>query len=426
MSKLRILLLIIVFLLLFCIFLLRQFSSEHQMAERHVSSTESQFKESAIEMRKMGNRIDVVRDLILDLMRQKLEVPPKWIERYSTPLWSEFKPWRGVFVFFVSYRTQYLRKCLASIAVASKDIDKSSVCVFALDRTPKTTEQDVKETLEAIDDVSVCQTYVWVVKKKAQKGKLNENYVLRLKLHWWFVLETVYNATYDETIFNGLLHGYERDILFLEEDAVLSPDFVKVMWYSSEIKRRNKGILQFALGGWAGENMINAHPDTFVVRTSRALRGIAYGLNQSTWLYFKSLEMDFFADKQDDWCESMGLVLGKHNDNTGFRIVVPTLSRLWHVGKSGLGPSGDFLKNRGVTPQPNWELASRLINLQNAKVNLGLRDLLGFLCKKRIEFGILKDTICPNSMARWKGEDRTKIMCFKHPYVQDPCDAILS
>ena len=197
MFKLRIYFLIIVSLLPFCcIFLMRDFASERQMTKGS-SSTELQLKEVALEMKKMGNRIDVIRRLILDLTRQKLEVLPKWIERYSTPLWSEFKPWRGVFVFFVSYRTQYLRKCLASIAVASKDIDKSSVCVFALDRTPKTTEQDVKETLEAIDEVTVCQTYVWVVKKKAKKGKLNENYVLRLKLHWWFVLETVYNATYD-------------------------------------------------------------------------------------------------------------------------------------------------------------------------------------------------------------------------------------
>ena len=132
--------------------------------------------------------------------------------------------------------------------------------------------------------------------------------------------------------FDGLLLDYKDDILFLEEDAVLSPDFVKVTWYASEVKRRNADVIQFALGGWSGENMINAHPDTFVVRTARDLRGIAYGLNQSTWLYFKSLERDYFADTQHDWCESMGLVLGKHNNMTGFRIVVPTLSRIWHIG----------------------------------------------------------------------------------------------
>ena len=102
----------------------------------------------------------------------------------------------------------------------------------------------------------------------------------------------------------------------------------------SEVKRRNAHIIQFALGGWSGENMINAHPETFVVRTARAVRGIAYGINQSTWLYFKTLESHYYADPQSDWCESMGLVLGKHNNNTGFRIVVPTLSRLWHIGEA--------------------------------------------------------------------------------------------
>ena len=108
---------------------------------------------------------------------------------------------------------------------------------------------------------------------------------------------------------------------------------MKVTWYASEVKRRNADVIQFALGGWSGENMINAHPDTFVVRTARDLRGIAYGLNQSTWRYFKTLETEYYADKQNDWCESMGLVLGKASNNTGFKIVVPTLSRIWHIGE---------------------------------------------------------------------------------------------
>lgn len=154
----------------------------------------------------------------------------------------------------------------------------------------------------------------------------------------------MYYLTPAGTSFNGLLSGYKNDILFVEEDAVLSPDFMKVTWYASEVKRRNADVIQFALGGWSGENMINAHSDTFIVRTARELRGIAYGINQSTWLYFKSLESDYYADKQHDWCESMGLVLGKHNNNTGFRIVVPTLSRIWHIGESKRSCSFKTLK----------------------------------------------------------------------------------
>ena len=92
------------------------------------------------------------------------------------------------------------------------------------------------------------------------------------------------------------------------------------------------------------------------------------------------------------------------------------------LGKRGLGPGGDFYWERGITAQPNWAQASRLLDLKHAQVNLGVRDLLGFLCKKRVEFWFLKDTECHYSMARWKGNDRNRIMCVKQPYVTDPCD----
>ena len=233
-------------------------------------------------------------------------------------------------------------------------------------------------------------------------------------------------SVYTGDAFDSTLRGHNTDILFIEEDAVLSPDFVKVAWFASEVKRRNVGIIQYALGSWSGENMINAHPDTFVVRAARQLRGIAYGLNQSTWLYFKTLEREYFEDGQHDWCESMGFVLGKHNAMKGFRIVLPTLSRVWHVGTRGLGLGGDFSWQRPVTSQPNWAQASRLIELRNARVNLGLRDMLGFLCKERIEFWGLKGMECRFSIARWKGKDRNRIMCAKQQYVSDLCDVYVN
>ena len=77
---------------------------------------------------------------------------------------------------------------------------------------------------------------------------------------------------------------------------------------------------------------------------------------------------------------------------------------------------------RGVTLKPNWEYGSRLLDLKSAQVNLGLRDLAGFLCEKRLEFWFLKETLCPNSFKRWKGIDRNRIMCVKQEYITDPCD----
>ncbi|XP_028402718.1 uncharacterized protein LOC114525536 isoform X1 [Dendronephthya gigantea] len=363
-----------------------------------------------------------IRNDVNKLQAQKQQDDlPQWIERFQAPQWTGFKPWRGVLVFFVSYRYAYLRKCLESIALASTDINNSSVCVFVLHRTPKTTARDVNQTFEVIRNVTFCKVFVWTVKEDTKE----KHYALRLKRHWWFVLESVFDATLTGNSFNGWLLGYKHDILFVEEDTVLSPDFVKVMWYASEVKRRNADIIQFALGGWSGENMINAHPDTFIVRPSRDLRGIAYGINQSTWLYFKTLEKDFKADKQADWCISMGLALARHNDNTALRFVVPTLSRVWHIGVHGLGPRGNFNEKRGISAEPNWAHASRLLEPEYAQVNLGFRDILGFLCENRNKLLSLKEIVCPKSVQRWKRKDRNRIMCVKQPYVNDLCDVFV-
>ena len=96
-------------------------------------------------------------------------------------------------MFFVSYRHGYLRKCLESIATASTDIDKNSVCVFALDRTPIITGGEVNQTMEVIKNVTFCKVVVWKVEREAEKSQ--KSYALRLKRHWWFVLESVFNAT---------------------------------------------------------------------------------------------------------------------------------------------------------------------------------------------------------------------------------------
>lgn len=120
---------------------------------------------------------------------------PSWIEKFAAPRWSSFKPWRGVFVFFVNYRHGYLRDCLASIAKASADIDGSSVCVFALDKPRAvTTRAEINKTIEVLNNVTFCKVYIWKV--DSDEGRAAEkNMALRLKHHWWFVLESVFNAT---------------------------------------------------------------------------------------------------------------------------------------------------------------------------------------------------------------------------------------
>ena len=156
------------------------------------SKLQVHFKATNQELDFINNGVQSIINEISPTKRN--ETLPKWIERFAAPHWSEFKPWRGVFVFFVTYRHAYLKKCLESIALASKDIDKSSVCVFALDRTPKTAGQEIHQTLTLIRKVTFCKVVEWNVEKEAH-GIKKKNFVMRLKRLWWFVLESVFNAT---------------------------------------------------------------------------------------------------------------------------------------------------------------------------------------------------------------------------------------
>lgn len=182
-------------------------AEQDRTTKLYFSKFQLDFKRTNQELDLINNRVETIRDeigkfrelhsspTVVKYFKKRKKVLPKWIERFLAPHWSEFKPWRGVFVFFVTYRYAYLRQCLESIALASEDIDKSSVCVFALDRTPVTTDREIHETLELIRNVTFCRVVVWKVEKEVNKIHKETNFALRLKEHWWFVLESVFNAT---------------------------------------------------------------------------------------------------------------------------------------------------------------------------------------------------------------------------------------
>lgn len=64
----------------------------------------------------------------------------------------------------------------------------------------------------------------------------------------------------------GFGSQYEGDILFLEDDIELSKDAIKMIWYMLRIKNSHHKTIAVGLGGWSGENLINPHPDTVVIR----------------------------------------------------------------------------------------------------------------------------------------------------------------
>ena len=54
-----------------------------------------------------------------------------------------------------------------------------------------------------------------------------------------------------------------EEILVLEEDIILSPDFIKAYWFASRIYRtvgsRDLFVSGAAMGGWSGENIVRVY-----------------------------------------------------------------------------------------------------------------------------------------------------------------------
>ena len=228
MFKLRLVLVFLVILLVFLLCLFWNFvADEKWTSKRYFSRYKLEFETTNKELQLIRNGIESIRNEIGELKRRprprvyfkrKTKILPKWIERFAAPHWSEFKPWRGVFVFFVSYRYGYLRRCLESIAFASADIDRSSVCIFALDKTPITTDGEVSQTLDVIRNVTFCKVVVWKVESEPGRSQ-EKNYALKLKRHWWFVLESVFNATITGM---HILGGFREPLPFLSIDRLIT------------------------------------------------------------------------------------------------------------------------------------------------------------------------------------------------------------
>ena len=90
---------------------------------------------------------------------------------------------------------------------------------------------------------------------------------MRLKKIWIFFMQKVFEYP--------LLHGYNGDIIFLEDDLIVSKDALTVLDFLSGCKNGHvthiKNTKQdhythihhthfISLGGWGGENFVNAHP----------------------------------------------------------------------------------------------------------------------------------------------------------------------
>ena len=209
-----------------------------------------------------------------------------------------------------------------------------------------------------------------------------------------------------------------EELLVLEEDIILSPDFIKAYWFGSRILRtvasRDLFVAGVALGGYSGESIINAHPDTFVVRRAFHFQAMAYTVSDRLYEYLTENEKLWINNAVADFSESIS-ALYRHKGRL-LLMVVPTLSRMWHIGAWGMGWNGKGT-SRDVQRKPSWVDVTRNIDLENAVANVGVRDMFGFLCKfigseSNCDDWWPKKRAMPNMFRLW---------CVKQPYVFDRC-----
>ena len=187
--------------------------------------------------------------------------------------------------------------------------------------------------------------------------------------------------------------GQNTDVLFLEDDVVLSPDALTVACVLFDAKRNDPDVHGIALGGWSGEHLINAQPDTLAVRLAFNFQGMAYGIDRRLFAFLQKRRqlvlLNETLSKQaaihKDWTTAIPMYLGL-NLSTGkatpaeLVLLVPTMGRMYHIGAVGLGQDGNGKRKRHIPPHPPWFPYSNFTHNASFTILPERRDVYGFVC----------------------------------------------
>jgi hypothetical protein len=231
-------------------------------------------------------------------------------------------------VIFAGTRTHFLGRLIRAISQNQTFTGKRD-CVFAVDSL---------EVADFISDaiVTACESTRTIFPKTAPQQSF-ESKEIRLKHHWFNVMHNVWD----------LLSDYDGDIVFLEDDILISPDFFTALDAAVRFKKQSNGIAQvLAMGGWGGEHQIDSDPSTFTLKLSHAFPTMGYAFNRLLWNQIQKIED---AAKNDDSLPDWSMCIAKHlwqravekdfplelvgfHQRNGIKVIQPTVSRVWHMG----------------------------------------------------------------------------------------------
>jgi len=297
-----------------------------------------------------------------------------WPERFDVHIPQPYMPSQIPLVIFSSYRPAYLERTLASIS-ESGSVESHTPCLFILHQTKSATMDDINETYKVLGKITFCRKMVLTFGNE-KEARSSEG----VKFLWWQVMKKVFN---DMDAFQMKVNtSHEGDVIFIEDDSIVSPDFLEAMWYANVVKNVVSDVLISTLQGFKSGNLNEPDPDAFVVRRVPALQTNCYSFNASVWRYLKKFEKGSLELSNSDWQFALG-VLTYNDRNETLKTVTPTVSRVWHIGPNFLAHNySDNSDDKVLEGLPPWKTIKRQnwLNVQHAHVLPGVRDMYGRLC----------------------------------------------
>lgn len=199
-----------------------------------------------------------------------------------------------------------------------------------------------------------------------------------------------------------------KEVLVLEDDAVLAPDGLLVAAKLFEHKWKSRGIHAIALGGHAGASKINADPNQFMAVRPRYFQAMAYSMDAKLFDYidkqFTRLQATLQSHTDQNTIEEENYIeladwtmeITERDLVANLTQLEPSLGRMHHIGEHGMGYDGNGLKRR-LQPVP-WRSWKAVLTHPNRTMdNLYLypqetTDAYGYLCDV---YSLPPVSICP-------------------------------
>ena len=207
-----------------------------------------------------------------------------------------------------------------------------------------------------------------------------------LKQLWVYFINKVFQ--------HPLLTNYDGDLLFLEDDLLLSKDSLIALDFlvaakngqidhevvqsaSSSLHNVNfekfqytRSVYVVALSGWGGENLMNADPNLFITHTQKNFPTMGYAFNRSFFNLLKSngvfqRMIGVETDRVTDWSISLTdqILETVLNRSPALLTLSPTLSRIYHFSATSLvGNVHKSITNFKSTPWNKFEERNQLLS----------------------------------------------------------------